>query len=104
MDEANIYIALKGKIRSLIDSAKLSIELGDGKKFDFIITSSCLKNEITVCSSDFIEISIPKNIFTAGTFDLIFSITKNGETLQNFPLFGTLTIDIERTYSDNWYI
>lgn len=104
MDDENIYIALKGKIRSLLDLAKLSIEFGDEEKLEFLITSSCFKNKITVCSYDFIEMSIPKSVFKKSSFDLVFSITKDNEILQSFPLIGTLTIEIDKTNSDGWYV
>ncbi len=118
-DDENIYFAIKGKFDELIDKGyELSIDLTGSADVSFKLeftrqnkTLSCIQNgilhRVEWAVGDVIEISVPKGCLACGCDSLLqasFEIQKNSKAIERAPLYGSLGLEVNEKFLEDWYI
>lgn len=118
-DDENIYFAIKGKFDELIDKGyELSIALTGSADVSFKLeftrqskTFSCIQNgtlqRVEWAVGDVFEISVPKGCLACGCDSLLqasFEIQKNSKTIERAPLYGSLGLEVNEKFLEDWYI
>ena len=118
-DDENIYFAIKGKFDELIDKGyELSIDLTGSADVSFKLeftrqskTFSCIQNgtlqRVEWAVGDVFEISVPKGCLACGCDSLLqasFEIQKNSKTIERAPLYGSLGLEVNEKFLEDWYI
>ena len=118
-DDENIYFAIKGKFDELIDKGyELSIALTGSADVSFKLeftrqnkTLSCIQNgilhRVEWAVGDVFEISVPKGCLACGCDSLLqasFEIQKNSKTIERAPLYGSLGLEVNEKFLEDWYI
>ena len=118
-DDENIYFAIKGKFDELIDKGyELSIALTGSADVSFKLeftrqskTFSCIQNgtlqRVEWAVGDVFEISVPKGCLACVCDSLLqasFEIQKNSKTIERAPLYGSLGLEVNEKFLEDWYI
>lgn len=108
-DDQNIFLALEGNISSLeMSHLKLEIiieETGEHFDFSFSMHTSCEKEGVRFAVDERIELAISKSHFKdCNTVHLRFEIVNKSEIIQTMPGYGALFIDLNETYTKNWFV
>lgn len=118
-DDENIYFAIKGKFDELIDKGyELSIALTGSADVSFKLeftrqskTFSCIQNgtlqRVEWAVGDVFEISVPKGCLACGCDSLLqasFEIQKNSKAIERAPLYGSLGLEVNEKFLEDWYI
>ena len=106
-DDDTVFIAFKGDIASLSDPL-LKFELiieETGEHVVFSMQRSSEVDGIKFRIDKEIELSIPKKRFsTDSTVHLHFEIVKGSDIIQTLPGYGALSIDVNESYEEHWFV
>ena len=106
-DDDTVFIAFKGDIASLSDPL-LKFELiieETGEHVVFSMQRSSEVDGIKFRIDTEIELSIPKKRFsTDSTVHLHFEIVKGSDIIQTLPGYGALSIDVNESYEEHWFV
>ena len=106
-DDDTVFIAFKGDMASLADPL-LQFELiieETGEHVVFSMQRSSEVDGIKFRIDKEITLSIPKKRFsTDSTVHLHFEIVKGNDIIQALPGYGALSIDVNESYEENWFV
>jgi len=95
-DDDKIYILFEGNIEEL---------QGDKILIDSKFLDENLTFNIKSKKSNFLEFSINRNLFSSSSnIELHFEIKKENKIIQSLPSSGILEINLDKDYSQNWFI
>lgn len=108
-DDTRIFLAFEGDISSLkMSSMKLEIiieETGEHFNFDFPVKDLHRQDGMDLAVDKRIEMAISKALFKDFSIvHLRFEIVKEDQIIQTMPGYGALCIDLNETYTSNWFI
>lgn len=118
-DDKNIYFAISGKFAELIDKGyDLCIELVGTQalkiKLPFVSKThkmgcgeSKIEGIIESAVDEVFEISLPKSCLDCVCDTLLqvsFEIKKEGKVIEKAPLYGSLQLEVNEKFLEDWYI
>ncbi len=118
-DEENIYFAISGKFAELIDSGyDLCVELVSSKAIKIKVPFSSKKYKMDCVEAgiggytqssvgEVFELSLPKSCLECGCDKLLeasFEIQKSGKVIEKAPLYGSLQLEVNEKFLEDWYI
>lgn len=118
-DDENICFAISGKFSELIDKGyDLCIELVGSKAITIKVpfaskahkmgcAESGIEGTIESAVADVFEISLPKSCLECSCDTLLevsFEIQKQGKVIEKAPLYGSLQLEVNEKFLEDWYI
>jgi len=106
-DDDTVFIAFKGDMAFLSDPLmQLRVIIEEtGEHVVFPMQRSKEVDGIKCVMDTEIELSIPRTHFSAdSTVHLHFEIVKENGIVQTLPGYGALTIDMDESYEENWFV
>jgi alpha-amylase/alpha-mannosidase (GH57 family) len=118
-DDENIYFAISGKFAELIDNGyDLCIELVGSRAIKVKVPFSskhhrtdCVETGVKGCIESAVgevfEIGLPKSCLECGCDMLLqasFEIQKNKKVIEKAPLYGSLQLEVNEKFLEDWYI
>lgn len=114
-DDENICFAITGKFAELMDKGyDLSIELMGSKSIKIKLPFSsqpykmgCAEGHIESAVAEVFEVSLPKACLECGCDKLLqasFEIQKGGKVIEKAPLYGSLQLEVNEKFLEDWYI
>ncbi len=118
-DDENIYFAISGKFAELIDKGyDLCIELVGTRELKVKLPFSSKPHKMECAESgieggiesavdEVFEVSLPKSCLECGCDMLLhvsFEIQKSGKVIEKAPLYGSLQLEVNEKFLEDWYI
>lgn len=118
-DDENIYFALSGKFAELIDNGyDLCVELVGSRAIKIKVPFSskyhktdCVETGVKGCIesavAEVFELSLPKSCLECGCDMLLqasFEIQKDKKVIEKAPLYGSLQLEVNEKFLEDWYI
>jgi len=118
-DDEKIYFAISGKFAELIDKGyDLSVELVGSRAIKVKVPFSskyhrtdCVETGLKGCIesavAEVFELSLPKSCLECGCDVLLqasFEIQKNNKVIEKAPLYGSLQLEVNEKFLEDWYI
>ena len=106
-NDTGIFFAFEGDIISLdVSDLKLFITIEEtGKKLEFDMNQAYCEERFCMAIADRVEISLDKSHFEDHkTIHFRFEIMRGEKIVQEMPGFGSLLVELDETYTSNWFI
>ncbi|MEA1891752.1 MAG: glycoside hydrolase family 57 protein [Campylobacterota bacterium] len=106
-DDKHIYLAFVGRVSSL-EISKLNLKIiieETGEQLDFFMGKPFVDKKVSLAICDRVELSISKAYFKKlSRVHLRFEILQGSEIIQTMPGYGALRLDLDESYTQNWFI
>ena len=106
-NDKSVFLAFEGKLLSLdISEYKLCITIEESaKKLEFDMDRRYSDDNVSLAVAERVELSLNRSCFKGyKSIHLRFEIIRGEKIIQEMPGFGSLLIDLEETYTKNWFI
>ncbi len=106
-NESTIFIAFEGDIASL-DAASLELQVTieeTGEQLTLAMDRSSSDENIQLAVGERVELALSRSHFKAySAVHLRFEIVEGNRIIQTMPGYGSLFIDFDETYAENWFV
>ena len=108
-NDESVFVAFEGEITSLkMSNLQLEViieETGEHLNFSLDMDKPYNDKKIELAMEERLELSISKSYFKDhSTVHLRFEIVQGNEIIQTMPGYGALSIDVNETYTENWFV
>ncbi len=103
-NEESMFLSFEGKIKELLESNYQMVLEVDETAFAYNITEGLQDDPLTIFVDSYIEIKLDRDLIKKDKFNFRFTLYKDGNEVQSFPLYNEFTIKLEDLKLVNWYI
>ena len=108
-NDESVFVAFEGEITSLkMSNLQLEViieETGEHLNFSLDMDKPYNAKKIELAMEERLELSISKSYFKDHrTVHLRFEIVQGNEIIQTMHGYGALSIDVNETYTENWFV
>ena len=108
-NDESVFVAFEGEITSLkMSNLQLEViieETGEHLNFSLDMDQSYNDKKIELAIEERLELGISKSYFKDhSVVHLRFEIVQGNEIIQTMPGYGALSIDVNETYTENWFV
>ncbi len=108
-NDETVFLAFEGEMSSLeMSNLKLDVvveETGEHLNFSLDMNKSYNDKELQLAIGERLELGFSKSHFKDySAVHLRFEIVQGNEIIQTMPGYGALSIDLNETYSENWFV
>lgn len=106
-NDSKVFMAFEGDIASLdVASLQLQVTVEEtGEQLTLALDRSSSDENTQLAVGERVELALSKSHFKAySAVHLRFEIVEGNRIIQTMPGYGSLFIDLDETYADNWFV
>ena len=106
-DKKSVFLAFEGETAPL-DTSGLQLQITieeSGKQLTFAMDRPYSDDGDRLAFGEWVELALSRSHFEAfSAIHLRLEVVRENRVIQTMPGFGSLLIDLEETYADNWFV
>ncbi|MDD3596450.1 glycoside hydrolase family 57 protein [Sulfuricurvum sp.] len=106
-DDDSVFLAFDGDVTSL-KTHKLVLHVlveENARQFTFVLNGSFEDESVRLCIDERVELALKRSVFGGlGKAHMRFDIVEENHIIQTLPGFGSLLVDMDDNYENNWFV